>query len=827
MRAALSALLAALAEGAGGDAGRRAVAELARRLERGPGASAELLAEAAGGPDGREVLRGWGERVAELLADDPQAAGAVATAMERLAPGSGALWYGGDHADFSGGVFLDKVVGLQVVIQQRGAAAAPEVLASLPPRPGGFTGRAEEIAELLRALDDSAAVLVTAVSGLGGIGKTALAVEAAYLACGNGWFPGGVLFVDLHGYDEEPVSADQALQSLVRALGVPPEHIPATTDDRAALYRSVLAERTREQGAVLLLADNASSPDQVRPLLPGDSRHRVLVTSRDRLAQLGARLMPLDQLTPEDAIELIDLAVRNANLEDSRVADDVEAATQLADLCGHLPLALQIAAALLAEDRGMPVAELVEGLESSYDRLLHLDDGERSVRAAFELSYRRLPSEQARLLRLLALAPGPEVSDEVVAVLTGAEASPLRNLRTLARAHLVERGTGRGQWRLHDLVRAFGAAVVAQDVGLRAEGEAARDRVLAFYCQLAEAANDRFRGLPGTPVPERFADRAEALAWLDRERAGLVAAVMWAQEKRFAGMAVQLAEFLAEYLARRRYFDDLISVCGAALGAARRAGDRYREAIALNNLGNALQTVGRAEEAVGVLTLAGDLHNAAGNRVEEASTWVNLGIVLQESGRAEEAVETLTRAGDLCRAAGDRAGEADAWVNLGIVLQTAGRAGEAVETLTRARDLFQAVEDRYGEARAWHSFAMASLAAGRVGDEIEAYCKALEIYLEFQDWYGAGQVLCGLAFAYRYALRPAEARAHYALAADAFTVGNAPAEAAEARALAETLTVAPPPAPTDKPTPASPPAHTTDSAQPAPPPPSAPDTAGP
>ena len=267
-----AALLTALAEGACGDEGRRAVESLARAVGLDAGASVADVAEAARDTARRGAVREWGERLAGLLADDPTVAGAVAAAMERHTPGSGAAWYGGDHSDFRGGVFLREAIGVQVVIQL-GGAAAPEAMASLPPRPGGFTGRDDETSALLRALDGSAAVLVSAVSGLGGIGKTALAVETAHLACGEGWFPGGVLFVDLHGYDEEPVTADQALQSLLAgAWGSAPEHIPARADDRAGLYRSVLAERGRERSAVLVLADNASSPDQVRPLLPGDNQ---------------------------------------------------------------------------------------------------------------------------------------------------------------------------------------------------------------------------------------------------------------------------------------------------------------------------------------------------------------------------------------------------------------------------------------------------------------------------------------------------------------------------------------------------------------------------
>ncbi|MER5522401.1 tetratricopeptide repeat protein [Streptomyces sp. NPDC002763] len=798
MRAALSALLAALADGAGGDAG-------------------QALAEAANGSGRPEALRDWGDRVAELLGGDPRIAGAVAAAMERYAPGSAAAWYGGDHSDFRGGVFLREVVGVQVVIQQ--GAAAPEALASLPPRPGGFTGREGETAELLRALDDSAAVLVTAVSGLGGIGKTALAVETAHLACGEGWFPGGVLFVDLHGYDEQPVSADQALQSLLRALGVAPEHIPATADDRAVLYRSVLARR----GAVLVLADNASSPDQVRPLLPGEGRHRVLVTSRDRLPQLGARLVPLDQLTAEEARRVLDLALRIADPEDGRVADDAEAAGQLAKLCGHLPLALQIAAALLAEDPGMPVAELVGQLGASHDRLVHLDDGERSVRAAFELSYRRLPPEQARLLRLLALAPGAEVSDEVAAALVGTDGPPLWDLRALARAHLVERGNGRGRWRLHDLVRVFGAGLLTGDGELREEGEAARERVLGFYYRWACAADDRLRWLPGRAEPERFGDRGEALTWLDGERAGLVAAVGWAREERHAEAGVRLAACLGQYLGWRRYFDDGITVAGAAREAAYRTGDRLREAIAWNNLGNALGEAGRVEEAIEAHTHARDLFRDAGDRHLEAIAWNNLGNALRMAGRVEEAIEAHTRVRDLFRDAGDGDGEARALNSLGNVLWMVGRVEEAIEAYTHARDLYRNVGDRHSEAVAWNNLGVALREADRVEESGEAYAEALKVYQEFEDWYGAGTALQNLAIVYETAERPADAHAHYLQAAEAFIRANDLLKAAVVRAQAGALTASP----TDRPTPASPPARTTDSAQPSPPPPNAPDTAVP
>ncbi|MBL1108252.1 tetratricopeptide repeat protein [Streptomyces sp. 5-8] len=719
-----------------------------------------------------------------------------------------------DHVDFGDGTFYGQVVGKAEYRQQ---APAPTALDALPPRAAGFTGRDEELGRLRAALDPSGsgteqAVLVTAVSGLGGIGKTALAVQAAYAAREAGWFPGGVLFVNLHGYDDVPVTADQALQSLLRALGVEPEHIPATADERAGLYRSELAERE----AVLILADNASSPEQVRPLLPGGARHRVLVTSRDRLAQLGARLLPLDQLTPEAAYELLDRALRIAEPDDGRIAAEREAAARLAELCGYLPLALQIGVALLAEDPGKSVAELAGELGTSYDRLAALDDGDRSVRATFDLSYRRLPDDQARLLRLLAGAPGPEVSEEVAAVLAGVEEAPLRDLRALARAHLVERGNSRGCWRMHDLVRAFGAAVAAGDAE-------ARQRLLAHYYRWADAADDRLMWFPGEPEPERFATRADALAWLDRERAGLVAAAQWGREQRYADMAVRLALCLPHYLEWRRQLDDLVTVSRAAQEAAHSAGYREGQAMAWNNLGLALRQSGDAGAAVDAHIRSRELYQDLGKRAGEAQVWNNLGSALVEAGRVEEAIDAYLHAHELLHDIGDRAGEAQLWNNLGNALLKADRIVDARDIFVRSCDLYQVLGDRNGAAAAWNNLGIALSELGQTDDATTAYGKALAIREEFEDWYKAGQTMENLALIYRRTHRPAEARAHYLRAADAYTRGNAPQEAAGALACAAFLTA--PEEPTDTPAQASPPARTADSALPSPHPPDAPGTA--
>jgi nucleoside phosphorylase/tetratricopeptide (TPR) repeat protein len=659
----------------------------------------------------------------------------------------------------------------------------PTVLSALPPAPAAFTGRHSEMQAILEMLEpgnvgQDTPVVITAVSGLGGVGKTALAVQAAHTSRKRGWFPGGTLFIDLHGYDEVPVTGGRALQSLLRALGVQPEHIPLNTDDRAALYRSVMARRAEDVGPLLIVADNASSSEQIRPLVPG-GEHRVLVTSRLEFSQLAARVVHLDVLAQDDALALLDRELRIADPDDSRVVEEPEAAAALAALCGYLPLALQIVAAQLTFDPGMPIGEFVAELSESRSRLDHLDDGERSIRSAFDMSYRRLPQDQARMLRLLALTPGTETGTDTVAALAGqAPQSAYTSLAGLAGVHFVERGSRRRTWRMHGLVRAYANYVWAADPVHGEEVEVARERLLAFYCHQAEAADRRLTWLPGHPEPERFATRAEALEWLDTERPGLVGAVQWAAVDLHADAAVRLASHLGTYLAWRRYFDDWVAVSSAALEAARRMGDRSAEAAAWNNLGLALWESERVEEAIDAQIRARDLQQATGNRRGEAEAWSNLGMALRKAVRLEESVDAQMRARDLYQSLDDRHGEAAAWNALGGSLGQSGRGEEAVDAQMRARDLYQMVGDRHGEAVARFNLGVSLRATGRVEESLETYHRALAIFREFEDSYREGRTLESLARTCESVGRRDEARAFRAEAVDAFSRAGATAEAA-------------------------------------------------
>ncbi|WP_282702476.1 tetratricopeptide repeat protein [Streptomyces sp. CC219B] len=560
----------------------------------------------------------------------------------------------------------------------------PTASTTLPPRPLGFTGRLADLGHLLTHLEPTAdaptapPLLISAVTGMGGIGKTALAIEAAHQALSKGWFPGGTLFVDLRGYDDNPVTADQAVLALLDALGLHGPDLPITTARQYDAYQAQLA------------------------------RHRPRTLGGDPTAVLDSGSRGTDQ----------------------------------------------------------------------YGRSLVL-------RPVLETSYRRLPPEQARVLRLLALAPGADVSTEAAAALTDLdEDAAVGLLEDLAAAGLV---TARElRWRLHDLVRAFGAGLVAGDAELHEEGERARERLLEFYWRWANAADDRLLWVPGAPEPERFTDRRTALAWLDRERAGLVAAMQWAGEERHAQQLVGLAARLGVYLRWQRHFDDAIAVALAARDAAHKGGDRGAEAGAWGFLGSALEDAGRVEEAVRALTRSRDLYQAARNPHGEATAWGFLGIALHVAGQMEQSIDAHTRARDLYRGVGDRRGEADTWSNLGNALWKEDRTEEAIDAHRYALDLYQAVGDRHCEGMAWNNLGLALHEADRVVEAIEAFGRDLEICREFEDWYGAGQTLNNLARVYRDT-HPTQARTHYLQAADAFTRANAPTEAADARARADSL----------------------------------------
>ncbi|GGS89654.1 hypothetical protein GCM10010206_60460 [Streptomyces cinerochromogenes] len=652
--------------------------------------------------------------------------------------------YAGDHIPISG-TFHGPVTG-KVVHHHHGPV--PRATASLPAAPALFTGRDHDLARLSAALDPSAEselpVLVCAVSGLAGIGKTSLALHAAHRAGEDDWFPGGTLFVDLRGYDDHPVAAGQAVLALLDALGIRGTDLPATPEGQYALYRSLLA---REQAPLLLVLDNASHAEQITPLLPGLRHHRVLVTSRNRLTDLDARIIDLDVLTEEAAIDLITKALRLSDAHDDRPAREPDAVRRLAALCGCLPLALRIVAGALRKQRHRSLSSLVEEISAASDSTRAL-----GVRPVLDVSYARLPRAQARLLRLLALAPAADICTEAAAALVRRPPDLVRGLlEELANAYLITAlpDCARGlRWRSHDLVRAYAATLNAGN-RLRAPGrEQARARMLTFYNRRAHAAALRVHWTPGLPEPDFFSDREEALAWLDAERHALVSLVQEAEGAWYAPAAVDLALCLAPFLALRRHFSDLVTVSRAAQRMAHRRGDRWSEAVACTNLGRALSYLGRATEAIDAHVEARALFRGISDRQGEAEAMHDFGSTLVAARRHGEAADVFTRARELFQGIGDRWGEAMAWYNLGHTLREAGEPPRAVDAHARAGGLFRELGDREGEAMAWSGLGLALGDVGETEQAIDAHARARDLFHELGDrvseasaWIDRGSVL--------------------------------------------------------------------------------------
>ncbi|MFE4697669.1 NB-ARC domain-containing protein, partial [Streptomyces sp. NPDC056738] len=526
----------------------------------------------------------------------------------------------------------DVYIGGRPVVEP---SASSVELPPLPEVPPGFTGRSRELDDLLSVLgsregagkDSGAAtsvVVSAAVRGMGGIGKTTLALSAGRRALEEGAFT-GTLFLDLRGYDDAPVDAARALDDVLRQLGVDAAQIPPEQAQRAATYRSQLALRARRGERLLVIADNASAGEQVECLIPGGP-HRLLITSRDDLSYIGAQLIDLDTLPLGEAVELLDAAVRTALPRDDRVAADTEGARRVAELCGCLPLALCIAAAQMVADRSLKPADLAADLEDPVGRLDVLEDESRAVRGVVQRSVRRLSPPKEELFWLLTVNPGPDFSlDTAVAVVGAGKAKDVRlRLAALAKASLLRQDPVNGRWSMHDLVRAYANEQAARHP---AATDRALKRLLEHYVRWAvDAAVYLNPESPGNA--SRFRNRARAMAWFDAERANLVAAVQAAHTGGHLLFAATLPALLSDYLHVRRLLNDALTVSTIALDATKALGHRAGQATSWMNLGSVFGDLRRFEEALDAHQRALDAFSDLGDAHGQATVWMNLGYSL-------------------------------------------------------------------------------------------------------------------------------------------------------------------------------------------------------
>lgn len=632
------------------------------------------------------------------------------------------------------------------------AAQAPRGVigpVTLPPLVKGFTGRVGELKDILDRLDPAApasrpaeasgtpapaTVVVSAVMGMGGVGKTALALQAAHRA--RGWFTGGVLFADLYGYSpQQERTPGEVADQFLGALGVRRADIPVTTQGKLDTWRIALDRLTAEGRPLLVVLDNVRSVGQVSALLP-QPPHRGLVTSRQSLAALRGHRVDLAPLTPREAVDLVQQVLCADGARDERVSAEPEAAERLAKLCGYLPLALEIIAALLRSEPDRSLASQVQELTDARNRLsliaIEETDAESrpmAVRASFDLSYRHLTQPQALAFRLLSVAPGPNVSTAAAEALLG-EPGTQRLLADLSRAHLVTES--RGRWSMHDLIRLY-----AEEQGdAHSDGDqrdAALTRLLEHYLTNSVAADTHLIAIAGYKSP-RFDGRRHALEWLDAEQTNLVAAATAAPRLGHPGVAKALACSLARYLEHRRHFDDLITLSTAARDISREDGDRAVEGTVVDNLGLGLRHLRRFEEAVAAHTEAAAIFRQLKDRGQEALALNHVGIALSGAGRAEEAVTTYMEAKRLLALIPEKLHlTASVEGNLGAALGEAGRYDEAIKAHTRAAKTFRRIRDRSEEGAALSSLGGALQHVGKYDEAIAVHSRAVKIHARLDD----------------------------------------------------------------------------------------------
>ena len=634
-------------------------------------------------------------------------------------------------------------------IQEQGRSRASSMpLRQLPADTGLFTGRAEELEALLTlarqdpVVGGPGTVVISAIDGMAGIGKTTLAVHAGHLLAAQ--FPDGQLFLDLYGFTQDrlPREAGDALAEVLGALGVPPNQIPAQVEARAALYRERLAG-TR----TLVVLDNAADEAQVQPLLPAAAGCLVLVTSRRSLKALDdAEPLPLDVLSPVEAVSLL----RRAARKQPYPADEDGRWEQVAELCGHLPLALVIAGALLRTGgKAWSLDRLIDRLTTRRlgNELAGYTDEVRDLSAVFDLSYRVLGEEERALFRRLGLLPGAQIDAYAAAALLDTDLAAADLLVQRLADHSLLTGSAPGRYQVHDLIRAQ-ARTLAVTLDPESERDRAFDRLLHYYAHTAQSASlfiaRHPRPDPQGPAPAHapvLSGPDAALAWLRTEHRTLDAAFTHADTHGLDAHTIALACGLAAILRIDGPWPRALAVHQAAAAAAQRTSLRTAQAHALTDLGVARYLGGEYAQATDTLTSALEICRETGHRPGEATALLELGTVRGLLGDFAGACDALTLALEIYRETDHRLGTATSLLELGRVRGLVGEYPQAVDAATLALEIFREIGHRLGEATSLTELGRVRCPAGDYSGAADTLTLALGIYREIGNRLGEANAL--------------------------------------------------------------------------------------
>jgi len=624
--------------------------------------------------------------------------------------------------------------------------------AQLPRAVVGFAGRRHHLDRLTTLLARPgarpSAVVISAIAGTAGVGKTALAVYWAHRVAKR--FPDGQLYVNLRGFDPggSVMQPAEAIRGFLDALGVPYDRVPVELTAQVGLFRSLLAGRR-----MLVLLDNARDAEQVRPLLPGAPSCLVVVTSRNNLSGLvaveGAHQLTLDMLSTSEAHDL--LAHR---LGPDRLAAEPEAVDEIITRCGRLPLALVIVAARAADRPTWQLADLATELQQAGLRPFSDTDPAADVRTVFSCSYQALGREAGRLFRLLGLHPGPDISASAAASLAGQPLAQVeRQLAGLTQAHLLAEHQP-GRYTVHDLLRSY-AVELTHHQDREPARHAALTRLLDHYTHVAHAA-ERLLNPLRDPIPLPLADPApattvdyladdrEAMNWFVAEHAVLLNAVRQAADAGLDSRAWQLAWALNTFLDRRSYWHERAAAWQTAVAAADRSSDSSAQAFAHNLLASSNVRLGLHNEAHHHFTLAVELYTKIGDLIGQASTHRNLTVLLAQQGRPDRALHHAQQALTWYQAAGHRRGTANSLNNVGWCHTELGDHAQALVYCQEALVQFEQLDDQFGQAYTCDTLGLVHHRLGNYTRAIVCYHRAIALYDELGDRYNQATTLANL-----------------------------------------------------------------------------------
>jgi len=606
---------------------------------------------------------------------------------------------------------------------------------------------------LTRGRDRMATVVICAVSGAAGVGKTALALHWSHRVRRH--FPHGQLYVNLRGFDPDgaPMTPGEAVRGFLDVLDVPAQRVPAGLEQQAALYRSLLAGRQ-----MLILLDNASDAAQVRPLLPASAGCLVVVTSRNQLTGLvaseGAHPLSLDLLAPDEAHELL-----VHRLGKQRVAAEPDAADEIITRCARLPLALAIVAARAATHPSFTLAALAAELRQATGTLdaFTIEDTATDARTVFSWSYRRLSDPAARLFRLLGLHPGPDITVGAAASLAGLPAEQThRLLAELTHAHLLIEHTPR-RYTFHDLLRTY-AIELSQGNDTETERSDAVRRLLEHNLHSALAAarllgphRDPINVAPphGQVILDDLRDDHHALTWFTAEHRMLLGAVDLATRHGFDAYVQPLAWTLTDFLQRKGHWQEQAAVHTAALAATQRLDDHAGQARAHRQLSRAHILLGRLDDAHTHYRHALDLAEQIGDTCAQAHVRLNVANLLERQAHYPHAIEHAQKALTLFAAAGNRSGQARARNMVGWFHARLGHHRDALAHCQLALTELQDINDDQGQVSTLDSLGYIHHHLGQYQQAITCYQHALAVTQQLGDRGETTEILIHLGDTYQ------------------------------------------------------------------------------